>query len=192
MEKYQVTPLTNYLQEYKDKHRIVVKAVEDSGLSIEEKLKLYEKEVGKLKDEFANKRKSEYANKSIELSVGHSCTNGSGGKKDCGWKCISAPISGLYTTEAWVRVEGTNKGVSVSETQACLKMTKAGKGRNAGTLFATFRYKPTFISTTVDKETIQLFKLIISAQIDVSDFVDERIGNYLVINESDINENDLA
>lgn len=192
MGQYQVTPLTDYLQEYKDKHRIIVQAVEDSGLTIEEKLKLYEQEVSKIKNEFSGKRKAEYESKSIELQVGHSCTNGSGGKKDCGWKCVSAPIEGLYVIEASVRVEGTNKGVTISETQACLKMTKSGRGRNAGTLFATFKYKPTFISTTVDKETIQLFKLIISTQIDVSEFVDERIGNYLVINESDIDEDDIA
>jgi hypothetical protein len=164
MEQYQVKPLTDFLPVYKDKHRIIVRAIEDrDDLSIEEKLQLYELEVGKLKTQFSSDRKAEYESKSIELSVGHSCTSSSsGGVKNCGWKCVTAPVEGLYTIKEWTRVEGTNKGVSVSANQACLKMTVSGSGRNSGTLFATFKYEPTFISTTTEKETISLFNLIIS------------------------------
>ena len=69
----------------------------------------------------------------------------------------------MYTRKDWIRVEGTNKGTDVSAdgSSAGLNMTVAGKGKNKGTLFATFKFKPESISTIVDKETVDLFNEII-------------------------------
>ena len=164
-QDYSVKPLSDFMQPYKDKHRIILKAIEDrTDLTIAQKLVLYESEMSKLKEEFRSARKAEYRSKSVELSVEHSCTSGSsGGVKKCGYKYVSAPNSNMYTRTDWIRVVGTNKGTTVAAdgSSAGLNMTVAGKGRNAGTLYAVFRYKPESISTLVDKETVDLFNEIV-------------------------------
>ena len=164
-QDYSVKPVTDFLQPYKDKHRIILKAIEDStGLTIAQKLVLYESEMSILKEGFRTGRKEEYQSKSVELSVEHSCTSGSsGGVKNCYFKYIYAPNVNMYTRADWIRVEGTDKGTIVAPdgSSAGLNMTVAGKGRNAGTLYATFRYKPESVSTLVDKETINLFNEIV-------------------------------
>lgn len=164
-QDYSVKPLTDFLQPYKDKHRIILKAIEDrTDLTITQKLLLYESEMSKLKEEFRTNRKTEYQSKVVELSVEHSCTSGSsGGVKKCGYKYVYAPNDNMYTRTDWIRVVGTNKGTTVAPdgSSAGLNMTVAGKGRNAGTLYSTFRYRPESISTLVDKETVDLFNQII-------------------------------
>lgn len=164
-QDYSVKPLSDFLQPYKDKHRIILKAIEDrTDLSIAQKLVLYESEMSKIKEEFRAGRKVEYQSKSVNLSVNHSCTSGSsGGVKQCGYKYVYAPNSNMYTRTDWIRVEGTNKGTTVAAdgSSAGLNMTVAGNNRNAGTLFAAFRYKPESIYTLVDKETVDLFNQIV-------------------------------
>ena len=164
-QDYSVKPLTDFLQPYKDKHRIILKAIEDrTDLTIAQKLVLYESEMSKLKEEFRAGRKAEYQSKSVELSVENSCTSeSSGGVKKCGFKYVNAPNGNMYTRTDWIRVVGTNKGTEVAAdgSSAGLNMTVAGKGRNAGTLFAIFRYKPESVSTLVDKETVDLFNEIV-------------------------------
>lgn len=164
-QSYAVRPVSDFLQPYKDKHRIILNAIEArTDLTISQKLVLYENEVSKIKGEFRTARKAEYQSKSIELSKEHSCTSGSsGGVKNCDFKCVYAPVANMYTRADWIRVDGTNKGTMVAPdgSSACLKMTVAGKGRNAGTLFATFKYKPESISTLVDNEVVELFNQIV-------------------------------
>ena len=160
-----VTPVTEFYQTYKDKHRIILDAIEArTDLSISAKLILYGEEIGKLKNEFRDARRAEYQSKSVELSVQHSCTSGSsGGVKDCKWKSVSAPNSSMYTRTDWIRVEGTNKGTSVDPdgSSASLRMTVAGKGRNAGTLFALFKYRPEDIVRLVEQESTSMFNQIV-------------------------------
>jgi hypothetical protein len=173
MKTYEVKPLTDFLTEYKDKHRIILRAIQQLGteIPISERMRIYEEEVGKLKIEFSIIRKAEYESKSIELSVEHSCTSkSSGGKKDCKEKCVYAPVPGLYTTKKWIRVvvsEGESKGVTVFDDKACIRMSVAGKGRNAATLYATFYYMPSFIASNVEKDVIQLFNLVSSSDINL-------------------------
>lgn len=164
-QDYSVRPLSGFLQPYKDKHGIILKSIEDNpNLTITQKLVFYESEMSKLKEEFRSERRAEYQSKSVELSVTHSCTSGSsGGVKDCGYKYINAPNGNMYTRTDWIRVSGTNKGTTVAAdgSSAGLRMTVSGSGRNAGTLHATFRYRPESISTLVDKETVDLFNEIV-------------------------------
>lgn len=163
-ESYSVKPLGDFLQTYKDKHRIILSDIEASQLPLAEKLVKYEQEMSKLKNEFRTARKAEYESKSVVLSVEKSCTKGnSGGVKDCGWASVYAPNSDMYTRTDWIRVEGTNKGTGVSADGgfASLRMTRASAGRNAGTLFATFRYKPASVATLIDKETTDLFTQVV-------------------------------
>jgi hypothetical protein len=158
-----VKPLTDFVQTYKDKHRIILKSIERrTDLSISQKLVLYESEISNIKNEFRSNRTREYQSIKVQRSVGHSCTSGkSGGVKQCGFKYVNAPTN-MYTRTDWIKVTGTNKGTKVASdgSSAGLNMTVAGKGRNAGTLYATFRYKPESISMLVDNETIELFNLI--------------------------------
>ncbi|MBM4168470.1 MAG: hypothetical protein FJ215_04865 [Ignavibacteria bacterium] len=164
-QSYMVRPLLDYLPEYKDKHTILMRVVNESGLPYEERIRLYEAEINKLRNQFSQARRAEYESKSEERSVGHSCTSkSSGGIKDCGWKFVVAPTEGMYTERGWTRVSGTDKGISISESgeRAGIRMTVAGKGRNAGTLHVIFRYKTDFVNTAVEKETSELFGLIVS------------------------------
>jgi hypothetical protein len=158
-----VKSLSDFLQTYKDKHQIILKSVEDTNLTITQKLMLYESEMGNLKEEFKVDRRAEYQSKSVKLSVAHSCTSGShGGVKKCGYKYVLAPKN-MYTRTNWVKVTGTNKGISIGSegSFAGLNMTVAGKGTNSGTLTAIFRYKPESIAKLVDEETINLFNRIV-------------------------------
>jgi|SaaInlStandDraft_1057018.scaffolds.fasta_scaffold34228_1 hypothetical protein len=158
-----VVELEDYLPGFKDKYRIVLSYIEGlpSDTPIEERLRLYERETNKLKNEFRKLRSNEYKGKVITLSKTHSCTSSRSGRvKDCGYKYINAPVGG-YSRREWVSVTGTNKGISFTPTRVGLKMTKAGKGRNSGTLHVTFRYEPRYIFQEVEIDVLELFKLII-------------------------------
>lgn len=178
MSSWEVAPVTQYIGKYKDSRRIILEAIQQSSLPIPERLALYEQEMEKLRVEFRAERRAEFQSKSVEVSQGHSCSSGSsGGVKNCGWKCASSPSPELYTLADWVKTSGTNKGVSVSDSQACIKMTVAGKGRNAGSITATFKYRPEVIASRVDNDTKELFNLITDEMdIDVSEYSDERKG----------------
>jgi hypothetical protein len=183
---YEVFPVGHYLSEYKDKHRIIVRDIESRPIPLPERLELYEQEMKKLKNQFRKVRQAEYESKSIEVSKGHSCTSKKpGGKKNCGWKCALAPTSDLYTRKEWVRTTGTNKGLQVSASQACIKMTVSGRGTNKGTVYATFRYRPDVITKRVERDVFDLFNLIAANKdVDFSDYVDERQDETLSFNES--------
>ncbi|WP_282073960.1 hypothetical protein [Polaribacter atrinae] len=163
-QDFSVKPLSDFFQTYKDKHRIILKAIENrDDLTIPQKLVLYESEISKLKEGFRSSRKTEYQSKSVTLSRRNSCTSASSGSvKDCGYKYVKAPNKNMYTRKDWIKVDGTNKGTKVAAdgSSAGLKMTVAGKGKNAGVLFAEFKYKPESISSLIDMETIKLFHQI--------------------------------
>lgn len=159
-----VKPLSDFLQSYKDKHRIIIKAVENrNDLSISDKLLLFEKEIDKLKEEFKSTRIKEYQAISAELSVSHSCTGNTGSVTDCGYRYISAPNKNMYTKDDWIRVTGTNKGTTVERdgSRAGLKMTVAGNNTNTGTLYAIFRYRPEAILELVNKDVIDFFNQLV-------------------------------
>lgn len=161
--------LSLYLTTYKDKHRIILTTIENNNtLTINQKLVLYETEMNKLKEEFRLIRNSEYQTINIEKSISHSCTNGvTGVVKDCGIVYVKAPTDDLYTQKSWLRVVGTDKGTTVSAdgSTAGLKMTVAGRNRNSGTLYATFRYRPERLSTLVETDTENLFKAITNTNV---------------------------
>lgn len=158
--QWDTKPLEEYFPAFKDKHKIILKFIESRSPTtpIDELMRLYEEEMVKLKNEFRKQRVQEYRDKSITISRGHSCTNGVSGRvKDCGYKYIDAPTGG-YTIRDWVRVDGTNKGVDFSSTRVGLRMTRAGKGRNYGTLIATFKYHPDYIFREVETDLDILLK----------------------------------
>lgn len=163
-QDYSVEPLSHYLQPYRDKYRLILRAIEVmSDLTIAQKLALIESEVGKLKEDFKSKRKAEYTSKSIQLSVQHSCTSKvPGGEKDCGYKHVSAPNKHMFTQKAWISVKGKDKGTTVAPdgSSAGLRMTVQGKGSDGGTLVAIFKYRPESISYFVDSDTVSLFNQV--------------------------------
>lgn len=69
----------------------------------------------------------------------------------------------FYTTKEWISVEGDNKGTVVSSdgSSAGLKMTRAKRGRNAGVLYAVYKYRPDYIVVTVEEDTDKLFNKVI-------------------------------
>jgi hypothetical protein len=185
---YLPSDVKTHLAEYSGKYKIILaeaKNPKDPSIPMEERLARFQAQLDQLRNEFGGKRTKEYQSKSTSRSVSHSCTKkSSGGKKDCGYKCVDSPSPDLYTTRQWVKVAGDDKGTSISETQACLRMTRAGKGRNAGTLTARFEYKPASISRLVRRDTDVLFQLVVEGAgtvalqtIESADFVDERNGS---------------
>lgn len=159
-QDYLVSPVENFFAEFRDKRQIIKEDVMSRDLTLEQRLALYDNEMNKLRDSFRLRRKQEYESKYINLSVSHSCTSkSSGGKKDCGWKSVSAPIADLYTTQAWLQVKGDSKGIKAGNggSTASIKMTVAGKGRNAGTLTATYRYRPKSVARLIEQELVAIF-----------------------------------
>lgn len=159
---FDVTPVSGYLPEYKGKYIIILRTIETSNAPLPERLELYEQEMNKLKLEFKTRRRAEYKAVQVARAVRKSCTNGAGGKKDCGEGSVTIESSNLYTREELLSVVGTNKGTRVSRDgrTAYLKMTKAGKGRNVGTLTAKFEYRPEVLEVLAEQDMIELFKKV--------------------------------
>jgi len=158
-----VSPVRDYFAEYKDKHKLLMRAVDAEGGTFEERIARYEAGKKKLQDEFRVVRKTVYAEAKQTVSTRHSCTSAtSGGVKDCEWKCAVSPSSDAYTKKEWVSVVGTNKGTKINASKACLRMTVAGKGQNEGTISAVFRYRPDAIRTNVERDLRELFDEIAS------------------------------
>lgn len=167
-QNYSVKPADDFVADLKNQHRIIMTEVEKrDDLTLPQKLALLESETNKLKTKFKKNRTAEYKSKSTKLSVSHSCTSkSSGGVKNCKTKCVSAPSPDLYTTRNWIKLQGKSKGISVDPTgrAACLRMTVAGKGHNAGTITATFKYKPDRIVELVDKDMTYVFTKVVENQ----------------------------
>ncbi|AKK71883.1 MULTISPECIES: hypothetical protein [Chryseobacterium] len=162
---YEVKPYTAYLSEYKPYYTMMYSEIQEMNIPLSEKLKLLNDGLLNLKTKFKKDRKSEFESKSVELAVTNWCTSkSSGGKKNCGYSYVSAPSPAFYTTNGWIRVVGTNKGTSVAAdgSSAGLKMTVAGKGKNKGTLYAVFKYRPDYTVKAVEDDTDKLFSLIIN------------------------------
>jgi hypothetical protein len=161
--QHEVKPITDFLPDYQAKHTIILKAVEDTIAPLAVKLAMYERELSKLKNEFRTIRIQEYESKSISLAVRNSATSGSsGGVKKVDDKCVTAPSPDLYTKAEWMSVVGDNKGTYTSPNgnTACLKMSVAGKGTNAGILTAVFRYHPDKVLVRTERDTGDLFKAV--------------------------------
>lgn len=187
LKSYELKPLTDYLRFYKENHKIIVDYVENlpPTVPIPERQRIYNSEVAKLRSQFSIERQKEYESKSVELSVAHSCTSSSSSGKNCGWRCVDAPTTGMYTSmDGLIRVEGTAKEISVGDNpaQACIRLSVAGKGKNKGILFATFKYRTDFIISSVQSDTATLFNLVINDK-DSVDLFDERKGIHLIYDE---------
>jgi hypothetical protein len=160
-QSYTVVPVNTFFSEYRGKEEIIKKYIEaQPNLSIAQRLALFEAEMTKLKDQYRALRKTEYESKSIELSVRNSCTSkSSGGKKTCGIKYVYSPTPDLFTSQNWMRVVGTNKGTVLSHdgSTAGLKMSVAGKGKNVGTLFAVYKYRPNRVLELIESELAVIF-----------------------------------
>lgn len=161
-----VKPTSDYLQDLIIRHRIIVRSIESNdSLSIDEKLEMYDSEIEKLKARYRTSRMAEYESVTIEKSLPHSCTNGvSGQTKDCGCVHIYAPSSDMYTNANMLRVVGSHNNFYPASdgSSASICMTKSGRGRNAGTLFANFQYRPNSISTLIENEVIELFRQLLN------------------------------
>jgi hypothetical protein len=158
---YEPPLLTGHVSTYRDKRRVILEAIERMDAPIPERLAVYDREMRKLRDEFTSIRRKEYASVNAPRAVEHSCTKGgSGGKKDCGWKCTTSPSPDVIPIASTIRVEETNKGTMIQGAGACLKMTKAGRGRNFGRLHVDYRFSPEAIERRLSDDTSQLFELI--------------------------------
>ncbi|WP_175016944.1 hypothetical protein [Massilia sp. YMA4] len=158
---YEVPPLSNYVGEYRDKRRVVLEAIEAMPPDIDARMAEYDRRIGKLRDDFRVARLAEYKAVNPERIVEHSCTSeSSGGVKNCGWKCTASPSPDHFAAPETVRVDGTNKGTRIDGGAACLKMTVAGKGRNAGVLHVNYRFQPAVVERRLNDETKRLFDII--------------------------------
>ena len=158
-------PASNYVGDIKTKYRIIVKDIEARQIPLDQKLRLIEEEVNKLKNIFKKERAKEYEKIQLTDNVLHKCRSSTGKKKNCGWASVVSPSSDLYTKKEWIRVEGDSKGTAVTPdgSKASIKMTRAGSGENKGRLIATFRYKPASIVQLVDKDMIEVFNQVTTA-----------------------------
>jgi hypothetical protein len=162
--EWEVKNVSEYKGVYKDKRRIILEAIDrlPANTPISERMRIYDSEMLKLKQQFRGERKSEYESKQAAIATAHSCTSGSsGGVKNCGWKCSTSPNTALlFTQSSWVKYEGTVKGRRITSTEACIKETVAGSGSNQGTVTAIFRYLPATIETLLNAEVEQLSNMI--------------------------------
>ena len=187
MNSWEVRPINSYYGKYKDARRVIIEAIQRrDDLDVDGKLALLEQEMNKQRDKFRRERTAEFNSKVESVTQPHSCTVGltddDNKKKDCGWKCANSPSPELYTKSEWVSTEGTIKDLQVSDSSACIRMTRAGRGRNAGNVTAHFRYRPDVILRRVESDVESLFNLVSDEGTDaesVKDFIDERGGNHL-------------
>lgn len=124
--------------------------------------------INEIKDDFVTKRTAEFESKKHFKSVSHSCTKGyrGGGTKDCGWKYVNSPHPEIYTRNDLLKVvSGKAKKVRAlnNGSSAGIYQSKSGKGRIAGTLTATFVYRPQYIKKNVSKDLGDLWRAIISS-----------------------------
>lgn len=135
--------LSDYFPHYRRVKKVALEeAYRRIDLPIGERLKLFYKTMDLEFRHFKDKvRPLDYSKVKLYRSKGHSCTNGVSGRvKDCGWKCIPRPGNLVFPHD--VKVVGDSKGTKIENGTACIKMTVAGRGRNAGTISATFKYPP--------------------------------------------------
>lgn len=160
MSKY-VQSVDNYYIDYKGKYDLIFKYFEsNNSTSISQKIKDFEIEVDKLKNDFKKKRTTEYSKIEKTTSKGHSCTKGnSGGTKQCGWKCTSWPGYGFYTQQKWITKSKKGK-LKWDEKKACIYLQKSGKGKVKASVSAKYKLKPNLIRSQVDEELKGLFKKI--------------------------------
>ena len=160
-----VPSVETYFAEYRDKHKILMRDVDAQGGTFPERIARYEAGKKILEDDFRSRRKAEYDAAKQKVKTEHSCTSGSsGGVKDCGWKCAKAPSADAYTKAEWVAFTGPDKGRTVVAAQACVRMKVSGRGRNAGSVTAVFRFRPAAVTAGVERDVKELFDRIAQHQ----------------------------
>jgi len=158
--KSTVQPLSEFLESYKDKYRIISEEIESmTELSFAEKLALYDTETSKLKEDFKANRKSEYLSKTAKRAKRFTCTGTHvRNSTDCAPVTIDAPSNNMYTKTEWIKVEGSNQGkVDLDNSSVTLRIKATGKRTYKGVLYATFKYKPENVPAIVNQETTDLF-----------------------------------
>ncbi|SNR14726.1 hypothetical protein [Tenacibaculum jejuense] len=136
-------PLSSHYPHYRRVKEIVLEeAYRRIDLPVSERIELFYRNMDIQFDNFKKKiRPKEYSKVRLFRSKYHSCTSAVPGRvKDCGWKCIPKPPGPLIPYN--IKVAGDNKGTKSKNGTVCLKMTVAGKGKNKGTISATFKYPP--------------------------------------------------
>ncbi|MDH7444797.1 hypothetical protein [Aquimarina sp. 2201CG14-23] len=192
-------PLPSYFDEYKLKRDLILLEVaQRTDLSVDERYELFFDEIHKLTNRFFKIRVNDYKVVKITVSKGHSCTSDQPGNvKDCGWKCVVAPRPFMFIYDNQVNVVGDNKGVKIYGTKACLKMTVAGRGRNAGTIYATFKYPSVnsfflgrFMRSIIqrDVDTLKSFLLNTDDLIEIASDIAHKVTISEMLNEVDKNE----
>ena len=168
-QDYAVTPLTDFLESYKEKHVVLSKEIESNAkASFAEKLAIYDSKISKIKESFKSSRKSEYLLKSVKRAKRHSCKGTRiRGITDCKAVYINAPNSNMYTKKDWVNIETDDPDkdkdikVVIDSSSVSLNITATGTRENKAAVFAVFKYKPSVISAIVEKETSDLFGQIV-------------------------------
>lgn len=159
-----VSSLDSHVPKYNDRREIILFTIKHDSIPLDRKLAIYEARMTALRAEFRQARIAEYQQQQMVQVVDKSCTNGSGGRKDCGAACIDSPSPELWTQREWTTYDGTDKGWSVANTaqssRVCVPMSRAGRGRNYGKATSTFRYRPEAVSRRVDEDITTLFNRI--------------------------------
>lgn len=159
-----VTSLDSHVPKYNDRREIILFTIKHDSIPLDRKLAIYEARMSALRAEFRQARIAEYEQQRMVQVADKSCTNGSGGNKDCGAACFDSPSPELWTQREWTTYEGPDKGWSVTNTpqssRVCVPMSRAGKGRNYGKATSTFRYRPDAVSRRVDEDVTTLFNRI--------------------------------
>ena len=155
----------------------------DTALSIEEKVELIIARRDLIETNFREQRRSLYSRYRSQLGVGHSCTKAnSGGTKKCGQKCATIDNADLYTKVEWVkswsrdtrrpassltstppRGDGTGKISANGQTICTSSLRKSGKGRKAAYTLGIFRIRPTSVAKFVGEETAAFLDYVVSS-----------------------------
>jgi len=146
-EANRLKALQNYKQQYQAEWSLLVSTLDDnSELSFQKKLVVYDKGVTRLKRLFVVERANEYRSLSMTVVSTHYC-NGrpSGTPKNCGFVCVERLDENMYTTEQWVTFMGDSSGQVMTEAKACLKLEVRGKSRKKGSVSAVFKYRKSYI-----------------------------------------------
>ena len=163
-EANRLKSLHTYKQQYQAEWSLLVSTLdENSKLSFQSKLVVYDKEVSELKHLFALERANEYRNLSVTVVSAHHC-NGrpSGTPKNCGFVCVERLDENMYTLKEWVTFKGDSSGQIMTEAKACLKLEVRGKSRKQGSVSAVFKYRKSYIDYKSAADADVLFNEILN------------------------------
>jgi hypothetical protein len=160
VQSWQVMPLENYIGIYREYRTILMNYINDqTSWDYARRVSFYKQEMDTLMTRFQTDRTAEYNSKSLVLSVLHWCSSKESGEvRNCKWRWVHSPSPELFTEKKALRVKGKQKGLKVTADglSAGIKMTVAGKGKNQGRLYATYKYRSNVIKKNVEDETIRM------------------------------------